>query len=68
MPTDPKWYDSTGATEISSEQVMVATSGIDSTPLTVQIINNKDGAGASDLVNARLKFLFRDAGTTPWFG
>ncbi len=68
MATDPKWYDATGTTEISAEQIMVATSGIDSTPLTVQIINNKDGSGASDLVNARLKFLFRDDGTTPWKG
>jgi hypothetical protein len=68
MTTDPKWYDSTGATEISAEQAMTATAGIDSSPLTVQIINNKNGAGASDLVNAWLKFLFRDDGATAWVG
>jgi hypothetical protein len=68
MATDPKWYDSTGATEISSEQAMTATAGVDSSPLTVQIINNKNGAGASDLVNARLRFLFRDDGASAWVG
>lgn len=68
MATDPKWYDSTGATEISAEQAMVATAGIASSSLTVQLINNKDGAGASDLVNALLKPLFRDDGATVWLG
>jgi hypothetical protein len=47
---------------------MTATAGVDSTPLTVQIINNKNGAGASDLVNARLKALFRNDGETAWKG
>lgn len=68
MPASPKWYNSTGSTELTAEQVLAGLAGTPSTALEVQIINNKDGIGASDLTNARLRALFRDPGETVFVG
>jgi hypothetical protein len=68
MPPSPKWYDGTGATELTAEQSLAGLAGTASTPLEVQVINNKNGVGASALINARLRALFRDPGETVFVG
>lgn len=68
MTASPKWYNSTGSTELTAEQTLDGLAGTASTPLEVQVINNKNGVGASDLINARLRALFRDPGETEFVG
>lgn len=65
MAAVPAWY-TTGGTLISTSQSLSALAGTPGTALQVQIWNNKGGAGADPLKNARLKGLFREPGQTPY--
>ena len=62
MTASPAFYDS-GDNLIAATLPISAEVGVPGTPpVIVQIINNKDGTGADDLTNARLKLLFGDVG------
>jgi hypothetical protein len=40
MTASPKWYNSTGSTELTAEQTLDGLAGTASTPLEVQVINS----------------------------
>lgn len=65
MSADPKWYDDSDVL-ISGAITLAEQPGTPGTDSIVQLINDKDGSVADDLVNARITGLFRDAGAAQY--